>query len=1015
MIYQLKNENYFTFETFGKNKLSPRAYFIPFSDKKKAATTEICEARFCSDLVTCLSGEWEFKFFKDPKGLPEKFDTDDCAFDRVKVPSTWEYTGYLDPMYLCTYIPFHFDPPKIPKEKEIGLFRLAKNNVVTFYAKDQYNSVGVYRKKFVVADKGKTYTVAFLGVAACLDLYLNGRFVGYSEGSHNTAEFLLDEFICEGENELVAVVHRFSTGTYLETQDMFRNSGIFRDVLLYATEKKHVLDYEIKTPYSEKDGYRLTVDVTTKNGEEGDRVKVFFLGKEHLSVCNGDGVARFDIDAPDIEEWSSEKPTLYTLTIGFGSEFICEKVGFRRIRIEKDVFYFNGEKIKIKGVDHHDTDAEKGSAMNVDDMERDVRLMKEYNVNAVRTSHYPPDPLFVRLCLKYGLYVVEEADIETHCAHAAHNLSYISRNGAWKEHYLDRVKRMYKRDRNLACILMWSLGNESGGLTCQKYCYDYLKTVTDTPVHYEWCGAETEVGFDVLSEMYTPLETMKKRAAERFVNPKRMKPYFLCEYAHAMGVGPGALEDYVELFLSDDVYMGGCIWEWADHAVYHKENGNYTYGGDHHDYINDKTFCIDGLFRPDRTPYVSAYSMKTAYRPVRAKYLGDGKVEFYNTNRFISTDYLTVFVAMVTEGQEGEERELPLLLKPTEKRVVTFDFSKDKEVFLNVRYVENGTGRGIAAEQITLNERFPTETCAALPKEKVQVRREKGRIAVDFGNGLSVVFDKKKGGILSYAVNGTDLIAARKKRGRGVGVYEEIYRAPLCNDRHVRKKWEALGFHRLKNGTVGCKVKKEGEKTIVEFSYRLYSFILPVAAVTDVYTLQPGGTITLESRFTPYWKAMLPRVGKTFAFKYDFCNVRYYGRGDMANYPDMLSHAPIGIYEHKGNFGEKMIVPQASGNRCDVRWAEVTDDNGVGVCFRAVKKPFGLDVEHYDERTLASWKHIVDYKDEDATYVHVDGFVCGVGSNSCGPLPEQKYRIEEKKELTFCFEMVPIVRRGKYE
>ncbi len=1003
MIYHLKNDNYFTFETFEKNKLAPRAYFIPFSQKEDALKFGVTEARYRSDIVTCLSGEWDFCFFKDPKTLGKTFDTEKARFEKMTVPSCWEFSGYLDPMYLCTYLPFRFDPPKIPKERQIGLFTLAKNNLATYYAGGQYNSVGVYRKKFFVSDVNKSFIISFLGVSACLDLYVNGEFVGYSEGSHNTAEFRLDEQVKPGENEIVAVVRRFCNGSYLETQDMFRNHGIFRDVLLFVTEKKHISDYGV-TAAKEEDGYKLTASVRVENGEEGDEVEIEFLGKVYKVPCNENGMAELSIHGIKAEEWSAEIPNLYTLTISFGREYVCEEVGLRHIEIVDDVFLFNGRKLKLKGVNHHDTDPEKGWTMSMEDMERDVRLMKEFNVNAVRTSHYPPDPAFVRLCKKYGLYVVEEADIETHCTHASKNICYISRDLKWADHYLDRVKRMYDRDKNLCNVIMWSLGNESGGIACQKVCYDYLKTRTDTPVHYEWIDHSDEVGFDVISEMYTPLTEMKEKTARRTAGGKKTKPYFLCEYAHAMGVGPGALEEYVDLFMSKDTYLGGCIWEWADHSVYHKDTGNFTYGGDHNDYINDKTFCIDGLFRPDRQPYTSAYSMKTAYRPIRAKHLGGGKVEFLNTDRFLSSDRLKVTVKKVVFGAEGEEKELPLVIPPMEKAVANFDYEEGTDTFLRVTYTDKASGKTVAKEQVTLSEHIPGIELP--PAGKVAVKKERRLITVSYEGG-EIVFDCKKAGFRSYKIGNKQIIAVDPGKEKIVGVREQLFRAPICNEIRVRRKWRALGLYRYKIGRVKSEMIAGEERVVIKFRYGIRGAV-PLGAVEDVYTVSGDGSIFVETTFKPHVKMSIPRVGKTFVLAPEFDRARYYGRGEKENYPDMKSHAMTGVFESEGNFGVKMIVPQNSGVRCDVRWAEITDKEGTGVRFIADEKPFCLNLNHYDERTLAKWKHIIDYRDEKATYVSVDGFVRGVGSNSCGPLPEKEYLIPEKETLRYSFMMAPI-------
>ena len=1008
MIYRLKNKNYCDFDVIEKNKLPARAYFIPFSDKEKALAAKPTEARYKSDLVTCLSGEWDFRFYKDPSTLEDEFDSDKLMFDKITVPSVWQYTGYLDPMYVNSAYPFPFDPPHIP-EGELGRYKNSYNRAGKIDARGQYNSVGVYRKKFFINDKNKTYTIAFLGATACLDLFINGAFVGYSEGAHNTAEFLLDEFLTEGENELIAVVRRFSTGSYLEAQDMFRNNGIFRDVLLYGTEKEHVGDYEIKTIYRGENKYDMTVTVTIEN-ENGGEAELDFDGKTYKEKCEN-GKASFLLEGLSVKEWSAETPNLYTVVIGLnGKEFLTDEVGFKHIEVQGDTFFFNGKKIKLFGVNHHDTHPEKGYAMSMEDMEKDIRLMKEYNVNAVRTSHYPPDPVFVRLCDSYGLYVVDEADIETHGAHACGDVSKLSKDPKWKEHYLDRVKRMFFRDRNRCSVTMWSLGNESGGILCHQYCYDWLKTVTEIPVHYEGACREKIVGFDVVSEMYTNIESMKKRAALRKTDKRRNKPYYLCEYCHAMGLGPGALADYVELFLSDDIYLGGCIWEWADHSVYHKDSGNYTYGGDHGEYVHDGCFCVDGLFRPDREPYTSAFLMKAAYRPIRARHLGDGKVEFYNVNRFRSSDYIEITTALSVCGEEGKSKALPLALAPTEKAVFTFDYPTEKDAFLNIKYVDKETGRQIAEEQVILNEVIPE---VARKKGKVAVEKKGRTLTAQFENGSKVTFDLSRATMTSYSVCGKELLIGEPKNRHKRSVYPEVYRAPVDNDMHIKALWKlkGLGVYKVTHSFV--KTTEEENAFRLKFTYFLRHGVLPLAKITDEYLLYADGTISVDTSCAFFGKPLFaPRVGKTFELAPAFDKVRYYGRGDQENYPDMKEHTKIGIYKREGDFGTKMIVPQQSGERCDVRWAEVTDGES-GLKFVADKKAFSFNLNHYSDNDLEKWKHIIDYRDLDATYVNIDGFLGGIGSNSCGPLPEKKYRIPSGMPLRYSFIISPVFPKKK--
>ena len=1005
MKYNLKTQNYCTFNIFEINKQRGRSYFIPFGDADGARSATVKTARYVSDQVTCLSGDWDFCFFRHPADLGEVFDTSTASFDQINVPSCWQFTGYLAPAYInCSY-PFSFNPPYVPQEEPLGNYKVSFNRARRIKTNDEYNSIGVYRKIFTIDDADQTYTVSFLGVAPCFDLFVNGRFVGYSEGSHNTAEFILDEYLNIGDNEMVVVVHRWCTGTYLEAQDMLRNCGIFRDVLLYHCPRTHIHDVSITTRYGNDGKYALHIIVNVANSAN-DSVKILFNDMEYVATTDND-IAIFDISDIEAAEWSAETPVLYPLLISLNnSQFVFEKVGFRHIEIKQDVFYFNDRKIKIKGVNHHDTHPQKGFALSPDDMEQDIVLMKEYNVNCVRTSHYPPDPIFIKLSEEYGLYIVDEADIETHGACVSGDVSYISKRAEWKDHYLDRVSRMFFRDHNSCSIIMWSLGNESGGILCQEYCYKYLKNLTDIPVHYEGACREKIIGFDVVSEMYTSIKHMKKRAASRYHDIRRMKPYYLCEYCHAMGVGPGALEDYMELFYSEDIYMGGCIWEWADHAVYHPDTGNYTYGGDHGEYVHDDTFCVDGIVRPDRKPYTSTYLMKAAYRPVRATHLGNGKIRFVNTNRFLSTDYLRIVAQMVLKGELQPQKELDLIIAPTESATIDFEYPTDCDAFLNIDYYDKRDGHLVSTEQVILNEVIIPKT----PKDATfKVSYAKNIVTIESSDDVQIIFDTAQGGIKSYKISGKEIINPAPLNRLGIsGIYPEIFRAPTDNDRNVKKSWRILGYDSYKLGHIRAKVSVTDTSVTIRLKYRLKNKLLTIARITDEYLITPDGMIRLNSTFDPTNTPLIPRIGKVLELGKEYDHVRYYGRGDMENYPDMKTHTRIGVFERVGNFGTQMIVPQNSGERCDVRWAGITDKNGYGLCIAAVNAPFAFNVNHYSERDITNWHHIIDYRDFDTTYVNVDGFVGGIGSNSCGPLPESEYLIPFTKTQSYCFTISPI-------
>ncbi|MCC8023046.1 MAG: beta-galactosidase, partial [Clostridiales bacterium] len=603
MVYQLNTGNYNNLEKFRENILQPRSYFIPFAARDELEQTDIRTERFNSSRVAVLSGKWQFRYFARCTAIPAEFDTDEAEMDKIAVPSTWQRTGYEEPVYLNIRYPFQVEPPAIPQDCPAG----------------------VYVKKFALDEVSGNYTLTFLGVASCLDLFVNGKHVGYSEGSHNSAEFLINDLLQTGVNEIVAVVYKWCNGSYLECQDMFRENGIFRDVLLTRTGENSIYDFHVKTDRNENNTYNLSIMPVFKLADECTFHAWLMDGENQIAeiskTVSGVEACATTFNTLDVEQWSAELPKLYQLYLSLEKEgevleVIRRNVGFKTVAVKGPVFYFNGRNITIKGVNHHDSHPETGYVMRVEDLERDVRLMKEFNCNAVRTSHYPPDPIFLDLCDQYGLYVIDEADIETHGTGSIGRPNLLSNNEAWKEHYWDRVLRMYQRDKNHPAITMWSLGNESGGRKNQDYCYQNLKQLTAVPIHYEGVIHTSRIGYDVVSSMYGSPESVERigRRKPVFAYPYlkcgaqlRKKPFFLCEYAHAMGVGAGSLEEYVQAFYKSDTLMGGGIWEFADHAVAHGDGPyRYTYCGDHGERIHDCNFCFDGMFYTYRIPHPGA-------------------------------------------------------------------------------------------------------------------------------------------------------------------------------------------------------------------------------------------------------------------------------------------------------------------------------------------------------------------------------------------------------------------------
>ncbi|MBQ8015511.1 MAG: hypothetical protein IJ264_04925 [Clostridia bacterium] len=1000
MKYSLNKTNFNDFSVYEINKLEGRAYAIPYSVKEVLKKTSFKKERSSSDLVKVLSGKWQFKYYSCNKDLPDVLDTDKTAFDTIKVPSTWQRIGYDAPAYINC--PYAFDdvPPYVPYEQPVG----------------------VYRKTFDIANLNKVYIISFLGVISCLDLYINGNFVGYSEGAHNTAEFDITKYLVEGENELVAVVHKWSNGTFLECQDMFRENGIFRDVLLYEMPETYLNDVYFRTKETSK-GWDLDIAIAINGKTDGYSVCCEIYDKNKLvakKCVPADAACSIDFKSLDVISWNAEIPTLYTafVTLFSGDNEIMTTrncIGFKTVKIKKDIFTVNGKKIKIKGVNHHDTHYKNGYVMSFDDMEKDIKLMKSLNVNAVRTSHYPPDAQFIVLCDMYGLYVVDEADIETHgCGCDPHdNIDLISHDLKWAPRYLDRVKRMYLRDRSRAGIIMWSLGNEAGGYACHDVCYEYLHDVCpEIPVHYEGVVRNERHSYDVVSEMYTNHADVEKTGKHTRGKKYTPKPFFLCEYAHAMGVGPGGLEEYWELFYKYENLMGGCIWEWADHAVYHP-NGKlkFTYGGDHGEWRHDGCFCVDGLVYPDRRLHTGAKEMKNVYRPVRAEY-DNGTLTFINTNRFKNTSYLTAVWELVKNGNILlAADELVLDIDAEQKKEYKIDISVPKEdcdCHLNIYYFDGDNE--VAFEQFALKEEFEFDVKKS--KEKLSVSSDADKSIINFADG-SITFSNKSGMIESYVVGGKEFINSSPAFAKGF--LPNIYRAFLDNDTRFRDEWIAAGYDDYRCVCTDFEVEVKKDKAEVEIEYKLKSkkTLLPLGKVDIEYKIYSNGIVKVEAEFKPIAKkrlaAHMPRFGMTLEMPEKFNNIEYYGMGPDENLSDLYAQSIIGVYETTvDEMHEPYIRPQDSGNRTKVRYLNVTDNNGDGIKFAFDDEYFNFNVRAYSQKLLQNAKHQEDLHSENTVVVNIDGFTRGTGTASCGPDILPQFEVNGRDGLEFSFYMIPV-------
>ena len=974
MKYRIDQNNYHTFSTYEINKMPARSYFIPYPDRTSADAVTPKEKRYSSFKVVCLNGDWDFKFYERPAEVPEILDTENTEFDTIDVPACWQFRGYDKPFYINIRYQFPFKPPVIPTTDKVGrVFSwMGVDQKISLRYKDpgeEYNFVGIYRRDLEISDPDKNYVISFLGVASCMDLYVNGRFVGYSEGAHNTAEFNLSGVLTAGTNELVVVVHRWCNGTYLEDQDMFRNNGIFRDVLLRISDDSDVFEIDAQTEKT-GDTYRLKLsaqtvkpaDITfTIEGNGISRSKTVQAAECMVSVTFED---------LEVTEWNAEEPVLYNIYYETESCCVKEKIGFKTVTIQGELFLVNGRKIKFHGVNHHDTSCTNGYTMTPDEIERDVKICKDFNIDMIRTSHYPPDPLLLELADEYGLYIVDENDLETHGTFAMQlpaTYNTISHDPKWESHYIDRISRLYNRDKihSNTSIVMWSLGNEAGGYHNTDAMYDYLKLRSDLPVHYESAIHCKRIAYDVGSEMY-PSVQMVHDAGEHCRKQKQLndRPYFMCEYAHAMGVGPGNTEAYWEEIYKYDNLIGGCVWEMVDHAVLH-EDGSYTYGGDHGEWSHDGNFCVDGLFYPDRKPSAGAKIIRFIYRPIRVKHISGSTFEVFNTTAFSEgSRYQLTFT-----WNDGSVTVITPDAGPLQKSVIIVPEPEAIEGNLSVIVSTKDlrTGKTVSEEQIVIRQCVPGEEGGHLLTEDCT-----------FPNGHFNL----------------DLPGGEKLRSNSE--YTILYRAATDNDTDLKFNNSMEPYMHQKETVISCSRILNGYRVESELVNKTGKF-----NVVDSYEGTEDGILVTSTLHCVSGGDIIPRFGKTFRLDSVFDNVRYTGRiGE--SYCDMKDQFPIRTVECKvADMTEPNIRPQESGNRCDCTEASVSNGK-VTVTFKAVDKPFELGIKPYSDWSLCRMKHREDEK-RTGTYVTIQAFQQGIGTGACGPGVMPEYQYSAKKDYTLKF------------
>ncbi len=989
MKYIINKDNFRNFDVVEINKLPKRAYFIPYPTKELLNNQTILTTRYSSPMVDVLNGEWDFVYYEKESNVPTELDTDSITFDKVTVPSTWQRTGYRNPCYLNQR--YEFNPklyPNLPSDVPLG----------------------IYHKTIDILDNNKVYILSFLGVISSIDLYVNGIAVGYSEGAHNLHEFDISKYLKKGTNDILVVVSKWSTGTYLECQDMFRENGIFRDVLLYKLDNTYLYNYTLDTTKN-GDLYDLNLQLDIK-GDTKDYTITAELFDNDKIIANITQQAvnntKLTLKNLVVAEWNAEVPKTYdliiTLSNGTNTSVIKNITGFKHIEIKDNIFYFNNKPIKLKGVNHHDTDMDKGYCRTCAETIKELQLMKKFNINCIRTSHYPPDPILLDIADTLGFYIVDEADIETHGTYeckvgATEHL--ISNDLKWENRFLDRVSRMFYRDRNHPSITMWSLGNEAGGYACEDSCYNYLHKNSNIPVHYEGVIRSKRFAYDVISEMYPRhdhVEKVGKLEKEKYKN----KPYFMCEYCHAMGVGPGAVEEYWQSIYNHDNLLGGCIWEWADHAVHHT-NGKYqfTYGGDHGEQKHDKNFCVDGMLFPDKTPHTGAFVIGAVYRPIRSEYLGNNEYKFTNTNRFRNSSYLDVKYSVLKNGIVVDTKPLKLDIDAMDSKIITIPYEIDsKDLFVNIEYYENNIK--IATEQHIINNSLHFEIEKGANKTEVE---DISLLKVKFDNG-EAIFDKNIG-LISYTKNGIDYLNQNPKQAKAI--LPNLIRASVDNDSFgFKKPWEKIKLDKAITKVSKFSYNNDQNATIVTIEYVIKNMVKYFTVKLD-YTIYSNGLIKVNATLNKnhFGSTEIQRFGVFMELPTNFTNVKFYGRGNyekMENLPDLLLHTTVGYFDSTvQKLHEDYIMPQDNTNIGDCKMLEIS--NNTNKILVVTEDKFSFSIHDYTQDNLDKAKHIEDIT-RDTIMLSIDGFMRGTGTNTCGEDTLDKYKVDTKKLLDFSFSFI---------
>ena len=999
-----------------ENTMPSRAYYMPASHDMGP----LVEDRFSSDRVICLNGTWEFQYFNSIYDLQEKFYEQgyDCSrFTQVEVPGVWQNYGYDSHQYTNVRYPIPLDPPYVPQE----------------------NPCGAYVRKFYyeIPEEAPRAYLNFEGVDSCFYVWVNGKYVGYSQVSHATSEFDVTEVLKNGENTLAILVLKWCDGTYLEDQDKFRMSGIFRDVYFVNRPENVVYDYFTTTEIQEEQAV-----ITVQASYQGKAVptKLTLYDAEHKEIASqvfqeNTGTvythkAVILVKEPNL--WNPEQPYLYTLVLETEGEVITDRIGLREICVKDAVLYVNGTAIKFKGVNRHDSDPVTGFVIGLEQMKKDLQMMKESNFNAVRSSHYPNVPYFYQLCDEYGFFVIAEADNESHGTQSQYlkDSSWENVSRRWNERIsdnpefipatLDRTKLCVHREKNRPCIIIWSMGNECGyGCTFEEALkwtkgFDSTRLTCYESSFYRSDRRKYDYSnIDIFSRMYPSLEEIQE-----YMDKKPDKPLLLIEYCHAMGNGPGDLEDYFQIIYEYDVLCGGFVWEWCDHAIYQGQAANgkekYLYGGDFGEEVHDGNFCMDGLVYPDRTPHTGLLEYQNVYRPARVvsfcQKTGELCLENY-MNYVDLKDYIYLVYEVNCDGKLLEKKQFILQesVLPHKKGTILLDITvpDSGKCYLKVSYhLKHGTsvmaqGSRMGFDEILLkNQDGRNQQATALletqeqKEAEVQVS-ETDRFLSIRSDTFFYVYNKLSGLFEQLSVDGEELLETSMELN--------IWRAPTDNDRKIKQEWIDAGYDRSKARAYDTHWEMNGE------GIRIYSTV-SVAAVAiqkildieAVWKIYRTGEISVKMHVKKDREfPQLPRFGIRLFLRGEYENLKFYGLGPHESYRDKCRSCSHGLYDTTvEEQHEDYICPQENGSHTDCDYLMLEKENQTVTAVSS--RPFSFNVSYYSQEELTRKAHNFELEKSGSTIVCLDYAQNGIGSNSCGPELRKEYQFTEE---TFTFDM----------